>query len=365
MCGFVKNAESNGKGWGVQVMKGFNSKTLPVLSTLAKEFAVFDHWYASHPGPTEVNRFFLHSGTSNGIANNELDIELVGLPQKTIFQSLNDNGISFNIYMEEISQTLFFSQMRSLKYLERYRFMGDFYYDARKGRLPQYSFLEPRYYSLPGINANDQHPSHDVEEGELFIKNIYESLRASPQWNKTVLIITYDEHGGFYDHVPPPMDGIPNPDGKIANDPFFNFTRLGIRIPTVIVSPLIPKGTLVHKADGPTSTSQFDHTSVPSFLKRHFNLPSFLTKRDEWAGHFDHIFSLNQPRSDCPNHLPMPHQISLRKDQYKQPMHDLQKLLVKLMASINGDKLQENLETEFDGARYIAKQVQQLLPKKS
>ncbi len=98
-------------------------------------------------------------------------------------------------------------------------------------------------YGLP----NDQHPPHSVKEGERIIKNVYESLRNGPQWNETLYIITYDEHGGFFDHVSPPQEGVPNPDGILGKGVGFNYTRLGVRIPTIAISPWIEKGTLVHE----------------------------------------------------------------------------------------------------------------------
>jgi len=92
--------------------------------------------------------------------------------------------------------------------------------------------------------ANDQHPSHEISQGEMFIKELYEAVRASPLWNKTALVITYDEHGGFFDHVPTPLN-IPNPDGKVSQDPSFDFTRIGIRVPTIVISPWVKKRALL------------------------------------------------------------------------------------------------------------------------
>jgi phospholipase C len=94
------------------------------------------------------------------------------------------------------------------------------------------------------LPANDDHPSHDVAEGQAFVKEVYEILRASPQWKDMLFIITYDEHGGFYDHVPTPADNVPNPDGLVGGEPYyFDFKRLGVRVPTIMISPWINKGT--------------------------------------------------------------------------------------------------------------------------
>lgn len=120
----------------------------------------------------------------------------------------------------------------------------DFERHCREGKLPNYVVIEQRYFDLATLPGNDDHPSHDVSEGQKFIKQVYEALRSSPQWNQILFLITYDEHGGFFDHVPPPSHGVPNPDGRVGPPPFdFKFDRLGVRVPTVFVSPWIEAGT--------------------------------------------------------------------------------------------------------------------------
>ena len=122
---------------------------------------------------------------------------------------------------------------------ENLKNMNTFYSDARKGNLPSYAWINPRsgVNMTTGEGSQDQHPDHDVAFGERYIKDIYEALRASPQWNETLFVITYDEHGGFYDHVQPPVD-IPAPGDKETSypDAGYDFTKLGVRIPTVLVS---------------------------------------------------------------------------------------------------------------------------------
>ncbi|KAK7827543.1 non-specific phospholipase c2 [Quercus suber] len=140
----------------------------------------------------------------------------------------------------------------------------------------------------------------------MFVKEVYETLRASPQWNETLLVITYDEHGGFYDHVPTPVSGVPNPDGIVGPQPFnFKFDRLGVRVPTIVISPWIEKGTVVHGPKGsPFPTSEYEHSSIPATVKKLFNLSSpFLIKRVEWAGSFEGFVTVQtkkEPRTDCP-----------------------------------------------------------------
>ncbi|KAG9143478.1 hypothetical protein Leryth_016485 [Lithospermum erythrorhizon] len=174
-----------------------------------------------------------------------------------------------------------------------------------------------------------------------FVKEVYESLRASPQWDQMALFITYDEHGGFYDHVATPVNGVPNPDGIIGPEPFyFRFERLGVRVPTLLISPWIDKGTVIHEPSGPTPTSQFEHSSIPATVKKLFNLKSnFLTKRDAWAGTFDKYFSIRKtPRDDCPETLPEV-TMSLRPTGPKEDakLTEFQIELIQLASQLNGD----------------------------
>lgn len=115
---------------------------------------------------------------------------------------------------------------------------------CKEGKLPNYVVVEQRYFDLKILPGNDDHPSHDVHQGQKFVKEVYEALRSSPQWNEMLFIITYDEHGGFYDHVPTPVAGVPSPDGILGPEPYnFRFHRLGVRVPTIFISPWIEKGT--------------------------------------------------------------------------------------------------------------------------
>uniref|UniRef100_A0A6B2L3K1 Phosphoesterase n=1 Tax=Arcella intermedia TaxID=1963864 RepID=A0A6B2L3K1_9EUKA len=359
MSGFVASAEGMSAGWGPEVLSCFNSTSLSVLSSLAMEFALFDHWFASVPGPTEINRAYLHSCSSHGLGDNDPTKLAEGIPGKTIFTSIGDAGYDWKIYYELLPAALFMQELR--EYPENFHTLWDFYDDCEAGTLPTYSFIEPRYYTLDSdLLANDQHPSHEISQGELFLKKMYEAVRASPQWNQTALILTYDEHGGYYDHVPTPLD-IPNPDGLNSTDPAFNFTRIGIRIPTVIISPWVPKGTLVNKGSGPTPTSEFEHSSIAATLKKVLNLPKFLTKRDEWASTFESVFSLSEPRTDCPATLPDPYPFNLQKpNQHEQPIHELQHNLLLMAQALTGNK--DDISptiTEREAGLFVEKQMKE------
>ncbi|KAL8143935.1 hypothetical protein V2J09_016967 [Rumex salicifolius] len=331
MMGFVQQALSVLQDTSDVVMKGFKPERVPVYSSLVSEFAVFDRWFCSLPGPTQPNRLFVYSGTSHGATSHILNQLSVGYPQKTIFDSLHDNGIDFNIYFGTIPSVLFYRNLRQLKYIFNFKPYGlRFKRDAITGRLPPLSVIEPRYFDLLDLPANDDHPSHDVANGQRLVKEVYETLRASPQWNQTLFLITYDEHGGFYDHVQTPFVNVPNPDGRTGPAPdHFNFDRLGVRVPTIMVSPWIKRGT---------GTSNH-HSSIPATIKKIFNLnSSFLTQRDAWAGTFEGVFGeLSSPRTDCPKVLPEVEPLRKTDPDENRTLSEFQSEIVQLAAVLKGD----------------------------
>ncbi|KAL9661354.1 hypothetical protein QQ045_026178 [Rhodiola kirilowii] len=289
------------------VMNGFNPDMISVYKTLVSEFAVCDRWFASVPASTQPNRLYVHSGTSHGATSNIAKLLAAGYPQRTIFDNINDEGLSWGIYYQNIPATLFYKNLRKLKYaLKFHPYELSFKSDAKNGKLPNYTVIEQRYFDSKLEPANDDHPSHDVYQGQMFIKEVYETIRASPQWNETLMVITYDEHGGYYDHVSTPVSGVPSPDEIVGPEPFnFTFNRLGVRVPAILISPWIEKGTVLHGPNGkPTATSEYEHSSIPATVKKIFNLQSpFLTKRDAWAGTFETVLTRITPRTDCPGKL--------------------------------------------------------------
>ncbi|XWS64966.1 hypothetical protein CRYUN_Cryun05aG0049500 [Craigia yunnanensis] len=244
MNGFVQNAERTTPGLSETVMNGFKPESVPVFKELVTEFAVCDRWFASLPASTQPNRLYVHSATSHGAMSNNTQQLIEGFPQKTIFESLEENGFSFGIYHQSFPSTLFYRNLRQLKYLDNFhQYDLSFKRHCEKGKLPNYVVIEPRYFDILTAAANDDHPSHDVSEGQKLVKEIYEALRSSPQWNEILFLVIYDEHGGFYDHVPTPT-GVPSPDDIVGPEPYnFKFDRLGCRVPAIIVSPWIERGT--------------------------------------------------------------------------------------------------------------------------
>lgn len=275
------------------IMKCFKPSDLPVLTSLADHFTLCNQWFSSVPGQTWPNRFFLHCASSGGCAKND---PLRVYPMRTIYENLTDAGFDWAIYFHDFPQSLTLENLQDSAFRSNFRFFPDFFRDLKNKRLPHYVFLEPRYFDFLQWKANDQHPPHDVSLGEHLIADIYEQLRASDYWAKALFVVLYDEHGGIYDHVRPPED-VPNPDGGISTDPPFDFTRLGLRVPALLVSPFLPAGAI--------DDAIYDHTSLLATVKDIFKLPSFLTERDRFAQTFTNRF-LKSPRTDAPLTLERP-----------------------------------------------------------
>lgn len=295
MNGFVKVQIENAKGNvedGKKIMECFDPVKIPALTTLAQEFTLCDHWHSSVPGPTWLNRFYAHAATSDGVSRD--DAKHI-FNMKTIFDVLVENGFSWNVYYGDIPQCILLQHQSDR--LGHFKKFHKFYHDLYHGALAAYTFIEPRFIDFHQWKATDQHPPHDVRYGEYLIAEVYDALRASPYWEKSLLVVLYDEHGGFYDRVPPP-DHVPNPDGKVADDPPFDFTRLGVRVPAILISPWVEKGQI--------DSTVYEHASLPATVRTLFGLPEALTARDRTANTFDKNISRSTPRTDAPMTLPVP-----------------------------------------------------------
>ena len=307
MSGFVANYMAQPNGGKLfdpgAVMHYFTPEQVPVISTLAKAFGVSDQWYASAPCQTWPNRFFAHTGTALGCVNNHQF--QVPFPAPSIFRKLQDNGKTWRVYFHDIPQSLLLRDVW-LSAVLHYRFFDQFLADAASDALPNYAFIEPRYFpdAIFWRIQNDEHPPHNVQFGERLIARVYNALRKSKGWEKSLLIITCDEHGGCFDHVPPP--GAVPPDAHNEND--FNFDRYGVRVPAVLVSPFIPAGSIIRAAPqglpakGPPYP--FDHTSILSTLRKLFNLGLPLTARDAVAPDLLEHLSLDAATNDGPPAVP-------------------------------------------------------------
>jgi phospholipase C len=282
------------EGWSIiagttanSIMGVFPPSMLPILSGLASGFAVCDYWFGSAPTETLPNRAFLHAGTSQG----HMDDKTTKYTCPSIFGLLSKNNVSWSIYGYDAPPLtrLDFPDTTAADDSHFGEFT-DFQTAAANGTLPAYTFLEPSW----AASGNSQHPNYNVALGEQLIHDVYYALRNGPAWNETLLIITYDEHGGCYDHVPPPSGAIA-PDNSVGEYKF-DFTRFGPRVPTVLVSPLIPAGTVFRVAAG---AMPLDHTSILKTIETRWNLPS-LTARDAAASDVGDVLTLTQPRTDDP-----------------------------------------------------------------
>lgn len=282
-----------------QIMAGFTPDALPVLSTLARQFAVCDHWFSAVPSQTFGNRAFAHCGTSHGFVNNSPVHKWLLHKAPTVFNRLDDAGRTFGIYYDPNDVVCFTELLQPA--LWRFHRRGvhgidAFFEHAAEGTLPDYSFIEPRLM----LDNNDQHPPAGIPPfldpiddssllaGEQLIARVYEAVRNGPGWEKTLLVITYDEHGGLYDHVPPPSTVPPTP-GAAPGEQGFGFDRLGVRVPAVVVSPWIEAGTVCQEV--------FSHSSIARTLSRRWNLLP-LTERDRQAADLRPVLNRTTPRRD-------------------------------------------------------------------
>lgn len=302
MCGFAQSYATQPQKGGLYAASGvmhyFTPEQVPVISTLAKAFGVSDQWHASAPCQTWPNRFFVHTGTSLGYVDNKAFPIPFAAP--SLFRRLEDAEKSWRVYFHDMPQSILLKDVWRYA-ISRYRFFSQFLADAHTGALPNYSFIEPRYFTdlFKSFIPNDEHPPHNVVYGEQLIAAVYNAVRSSPCWKQTLLIITYDEHGGCYDHVPPPR--ATPPDGIVANDDEFAFNTYGVRVPAVIVSPYVPSGSKVRPAPNPDgATRYFDHTSIIKTVCELFLSGDHLTARDLAAPSLLSALSLATPNNDGP-----------------------------------------------------------------
>ena len=270
MMGFVVNYQRKVEpADSVEMMKPFSPRQVPVISALARSYAVSDAWYSSVPSQTWPNRSFVHAGTSNGNVDNGSLPNPLNWDVNTIFNVLDGIGVTWTVYADtDITPSLtrtMFPRLWPLEFDDHFKGFGDFQADCKTGSLPAYSFVEPSFMD----RANDEHPPHNVTLGEQFLAAIWEAVSRSPAWNETLLIITYDEHGGTYDHVLPPS-GAASPD--VQSNPGregFAFDRFGVRVPMIAISPWIKAGT-VFRTD---TNVPYDHASILATLRDWLEIP--------------------------------------------------------------------------------------------
>jgi phospholipase C len=288
----------------------FTPDKLPVLTTLATQYAVFNRWFASIPGPTICNRAFAHYGTSFGQVS--MDIFYEGKAFQAIYTRLLSAGHTCKLfYYDEASSTM---EVVNLLQNQAALFgtFPDFLTACSQNALPDYCFIEPNYTDHPAPDgsgeaiASDQHPDHDVRAGEQFIAQVYNAIRSNPNlWPNTALLLVYDEHGGIYDHVPPPSCA---PDTPFIAQPAdtgtldsFSFDRLGIRVPAILISPWVAAGSVINDT--------FEHACIPATVTEFFQLPDVpRSQRERNANTFLGNLTLGSMRADdeCPTFVIQP-----------------------------------------------------------
>jgi len=292
--GFVKVS-------GKEAMGYYTAADLPIMHALGRTFPVCNKWFCSTMCQTYPNRMFTFAGTSQGATATDTNERIAASAPATgtIFDHLTANAISWKNYVVDLGDTMLWGPEYFLTTAVPGHFfpIADFYIDAAAGTLPAFSVITP-----DGFEASEENPQN-VEVGETFLWSVVTALFASPAWSKTALLITYDEHGGYYDHVPPvslpaPGDGLLPEQGGMPLPTYGDtFTYSGFRVPTILVSPWARANYV--------SNTVYDHTSVMKFLEMKYGIPS-LTDRDAAANNILDLFDFDAPSFASPPLLPPP-----------------------------------------------------------
>jgi phospholipase C len=263
----------------------YTADDLPATRALAQGFTICDRWFCSLLGPTYPNRIYTHAAATDRISNTSATSTL-----PTIWDRLKAAGVSANYYFSDLPVLALWGT----KYVDISRDIDVFLAQAASGTLPQYSYVDPNFGGEGEGTSNDDHPHADIRRGQALISQIVNTLIHGPAWSKTVLIITYDEWGGFYDHVRPPrfpdaVTGKPNTVDTVTG--FEDHGQAGFRVPAYIVSPFSPRGQVSHRV--------FDHTSIPRFVEWRFGLQP-LTVRDAASANIAEILDFSAPNASPP-----------------------------------------------------------------
>jgi phospholipase C len=314
MQGFLQDFDSDFDSMDetLQITETYTDAELPVLYALARQYAVSDRWYSSMPTQTNPNRAFALCGTSLGrLVNGGFEHDAIEkFNTKTIWNALAEQDVSMGIYFhEEWYDSQCFTQY-TFPYMNKVNqpcakplleivqiddASRGFYARAQAGTLPAFSYIEPKWgYGVSYdtcVQGNDYHPPTNVCPGEQLLYNIYTALKSNPTaWARTLLIVTFDEHGGTYDHHAPAW-GATNPNDPDSKNSPFNFHLFGVRVPALLISPYIFPGTVFR---APAGKPPFDHTSILATLLRWKGIDpalSGLGDRVSVAPTFEGIFS--------------------------------------------------------------------------
>jgi phospholipase C len=259
--GFVTTYQSEYGGMIGKEVMGYETRAeLPISYALADVSTTCDRWFCSLMGPTWPNRLYLHAAQSGGLMENTLPVG--GLQFPSIYHRLIAAGVPWAYYYSNLPFLALWNDLGSRPEVKQLD--SDFFNDAAAGMLPPVVFIDPAF------DGNDDHPPLPTLWGQQLVASIYGALATSPQWSNTLFVVTYDEHGGFFDHVSPPTA----PDDRAAQ----GFNQLGFRVPTLITGPYAKVSHV--------SSVQYDHTSVLAHIEKMFNLQP-LTARDAAANTLD------------------------------------------------------------------------------
>lgn len=269
-----------------QVMNCFDPVQLPVLSTLAQSFVLCDHWFADVPGPTMPNRAFVHAATSQGYTYNAN--WKPHFTCDTLYDRINATDRTWRVYYHDNNDVLELYPHIEKKVGNNVLFEGNFLDDVAGDKLATYSFITPAFIGSPQQPVNSMHAPADVRPAEKLVADVYSALRAHENvWKKTLLIIVFDEHGGYYDHVKPPQTVSPDGIAGLTEPSYlvpFDFDRLGLRVPSILVSPWFEPAV---------DSTVYSHSTIPGSMIEAFTLGKFLTKRDEQAAKLTEKYLVN------------------------------------------------------------------------
>lgn len=301
MDGFIRTNEANHElpvnGTldmlsGKRAMGYYDETDLPFYYWLASEFAIADRYFCSVPGPTWPNRMFLYAATSFGLTHNDFPPDALTLPDH-----LEQRKVSWKVYVSTTGgYGMFISKLSA--YVDHFADISEYFTDAAAGKLPSVAFIDPGI-GREGFGQNDEHPPAIAQIGQKFTADVIDAMTKSPLWARSALFLTYDEHGGLYDHVVPPKACAPD-DSPVQlgpDDPEGAFDELGIRVPMIVVSPYAKKHFVGHRT--------YDHTSIVRFIEARFVMPA-LTGRDANAEAPWEMFDFDSPPHEAPPAIQVP-----------------------------------------------------------
>ncbi|KAL1990876.1 hypothetical protein VTN49DRAFT_5879 [Thermomyces lanuginosus] len=278
-----------------QVLGYYAARDVPTLVDLVEEYTTFNYWFSCVPGPTNPNRLCSVAGTPDGHGSNDKDFDNSAIPIKSIFEAASEKGITWRNYDGTNGafnpDALFFDWTKK-NAKDSVVPIENFFQDAYLGNLPQLSYINP---SCCGLNTNSMHPDGNVSYGEVFVKQIYDALRNGPHWEESLLLVTYDETGGFYDHVPAPLAVRPDDKtfttkAKDGSEYTLKFDRYGGRMPTWLISPYAPEGHVENYGLNPKTgkPEPYSSTSVLKTLGYLWDIEDF-SNRVAHSPSFDHL----------------------------------------------------------------------------